>query len=581
MNRIIASILLVLGFSSFCIAQDVIMSPTYKQIKAGTDPKADFSTTKNQIQVIFPKPAAAKAELSKLVVTTKGEDPTNLAAQVKGKQLTGSKSMVILFDLKGKLPVSDFKLGFLENGKALGKLYAMTFNATTPAANNSGGSGSSGSGSTPTLQVVHYYPIPVPAGRGLTAFTAPAEANISHIGMTEVNPDNRTKKSSTNLTYVFSGKDYNHTYWDGKLPSHLRVNQKLSIILNPVPNPLRYTVKINNSFVNFNTSTDSTLEKLLLNPWNLLGKNLALSGTDADRKRKALGYLQEVNAKLTEYMDSWQTIDGIDPADFKTKKEEIKKAINDYLGSTAAGLEYPGDIPDFLVNEFEASDSLYLKPFIKTYQAFLNLNVTETRNQLIQVPNADEMVVKIQILPKTSITTALQTDTGVNLNIPVFGGFKVDVSPGIFYSFFHKNIYNLKSDSTAVTTGGITTYNKFKTIVTEKQPGGNVGFSTLMHFYGRWTRDVNFALGVGAGLTLESKPQVRYLVGGSILFGRENRLALSGGYSFGNVDMISSQYTNNRTVNTDTSVVTYKELQGGAFIALSYNIPILKRKSSK
>jgi hypothetical protein len=575
MKRASTLFLLMICLLSVCTAQEVIMSPKYIDIEAGRNLQADFSQVKNQVQVIFPNKADAKAAVKALTVTTQGEDLTNLAARVNGKQLTGSQSAILLFDLKEKLPVTSFKLGFIKNNRLIGKLYTLTLRAAAPMA----AAPPAATAAPPALQVVHYYPTPVGAGNKLPSFARPTEANMVNTSVTEVNPDNRNPKSSTNLTYVFSGKNFNSAYWDGNGKSYLRVGQKLSVILDPVPNPLRYNVKINNVFLNYNTETDSLLEKLLLNPWNLLGKNVTLAGTNGGRKKKALGYLQEVNSKLKEYMDAWQTIDGIDPIDFKSKKDGIRSAINNYLGS-AADLNYPGDIPDFLVNEFDPSDSLYIKPFIKTYQAFLSFDVTQTRKQIVQTPNADEMIVNIQILPKAGIATALQTDTAVSLSIPIFGGFKVDVSPGIFYSFFGQNTYSLRADSSAA-PGSSTAYQKFKTIVTEKQPGGSAGFSTLMHFYSRWTRDVNFALSIGAGITLGNSTQVRYLTGGSILFGRTNRIALSGGYSFGNVNMISGKYKDNRAENTDSSVDTYKTLKGAGFIALSYNIPILKRKSSK
>jgi len=568
MKYLLSFTLILIAFSVRAQIKDttLVLEQTYDKIPK-LEKTAGYSKSRTIVRIHFNLVSTANSELANLVVSTNGDHPENTAAYILGK-IPDSNPTTIEFDLKPKLEglSSPFKMVILKKGKAYSPVIEMTEITTA----------------RPIIrQTVSYHPV---ANDGL---------QLPAVNPTEPTFDSRnhsflyTGKRKLSLVYTFND-ELNPKFSFPKRAKgettdtesiHIGVGQPLSLELIPVPNPMRYDVNISSSFRSSNEETDGILEKFLLNPAELLGKAAAFSGStkkdDPQRKDTVLGYLQQVNTKLINYLNDYRYKDGIDARLFMTERQNVVDAVHSYLKQKDPF--YPGNIGDYIINEFSAPDSIYLKPILKTIREFDNFVVTPLRYQIKQVPDKDELLLDIRIRPKKGITTAIYSDSGL-VSFPIFGGFKVDVSPGLFYSFHQQQKYTLRTDSTAITTDGTTTYSKYKTIITEKQSKGNVGFSSLIHFYSRWTRNVNFALSLGVGLTLEDTPQVRYLLGGSLLIGRVNRIAISGGYSFGRINQLSGKYTDSRTAVSDTNVDTYKILKGAGFIALSYNIPLLNRK---
>ncbi|WP_342327572.1 hypothetical protein [Pedobacter sp. FW305-3-2-15-E-R2A2] len=568
MKYLLSFTLILIAFSIRAQITDttLVLEQTYDRIPK-LEKTGRYSKNRTILRIHFSKASTARSKLTTLVVSTNGEHPENTAAHIKG-YIPDNNPATIEFDLKPKLDGlgSSFKMVILEKGEPYSPVIEMTDETVPPA----------------IRRTVSYHPV------------ADNDLHLPALSREEPSFDSKnhsflyTGKRKLSLVYTFNDelsprfsfpKRSNAETTDTE-SIHIGVGQPLSLELIPVPNPLRYDVNISSGFRSVNEETDGILEKFLLNPSELLGKAVAFSGTIYDddeikRKEKILGYLQQINTKLGNYLNSYRYKDGIIASQFMTERQAVVDAVHSYLKQKDPS--YPGTIGDYIINEFSAPDSIYLKPILKTLREFDNFVVTPLRYQIKQVPDKDELLLDIRISPKKGIATAIYTDT-TKVSFPIFGGFKVDVSPGLFYSFHQQQKYALRTDSTAIITDGTTTYSRYKTIITEKQSKGNVGFSSLLHFYSRWTRDVNFALSLGVGLTLEDTPQVRYLLGGSLLIGRVNRIAVSGGYSFGKINQLSGKYTDSKTAVSDTSLDTYKVLKGAAFIALSYNIPLLNRK---
>jgi hypothetical protein len=375
---------------------------------------------------------------------------------------------------------------------------------------------------------------------------------------------------------------------DKKAP---KVGSGVTLELKNVPNPLLYDVSIASRYQDYNAETDQFLEDLLLNPADKLGKAFSGGADDQaakDRKKRKeiiLGYLYAINADLNKFLGEYAHKDCIDAADFATQKKMVEdnldtklKAVNDF--------NYSGYFPDLIRSEFDEADSSLVKPFLLTYKKFHDLRITPYRFHIPRVKNADELTIGLKIIPKDGSNATLKVDS-MEIPVTIYGGFKVDVSPGIFYTSLNSARYTLRSDSMMVpgSTGADSVTDRYKTIIQEKGKNSNVVFGTLMNFYSRWGKDVNVALNIGAGVTLEAKPQVRYLGGVSVLLGRINRLALSGGFVFGKVDGLSNRYNNDtngngylKVNNSETELQTRPELKSGWYLGVSYNIPLLARK---
>lgn len=117
-----------------------------------------------------------------------------------------------------------------------------------------------------------------------------------------------------------------------------------------------------------------------------------------------------------------------------------------------------------------------------------------------------------------------------------------------------------------------------KDIVIE-DAGKTGGVTALMHVYPRLSNVIQPSLtfGVGTSLDLNYSP----LFGGSIMFGRENRFALSGGYNFSNVKVVSAKYPINghfeRLKPDVVTLDTYNRFKRGGFLSVTYSLGLTKK----
>lgn len=396
------------------------------------------------------------------------------------------------------------------------------------------------------------------------------------------------------LTVPLSNKD-NHLLYNlednkikaqtGFVKKDLKVGSSLLFELNPVPNPEKFDVAIMGDYINRNDSTNKTLDKFLLNPFSGIDEIKAKSGGIAADKRKGivLGYLQAVNSSLIKFLAHYRSQQFIDPVTFSTDKRALEGNVETVL----RGLEgYPGNIPDLIVNEFEPSDTLFINPIMQNYVAVKKFNVNRTYLPIASLGNYDELGITVKLTPKANQQVGVRLDSVVNrVPLNLYGGIKVDVSTGLFYSFIDQPSYSIRKDSTIVKSskGADSTASRYGSIIKEGGSAGKMGFATMVHFYSRWGTSVNVALSFGAGLTLIDDPQLRYMAGASLLFGRTNRVALTFGYMAGRVKQLSDVYLNEdesfrKVPFADTQLTTKKVTGHGCFLAVSYNFPLLKRK---
>jgi hypothetical protein len=91
---------------------------------------------------------------------------------------------------------------------------------------------------------------------------------------------------------------------------------------------------------------------------------------------------------------------------------------------------------------------------------------------------------------------------------------------------------------------------------------------------------------MGAGFSIDKKPQVRYFAGISLLAGKDNRLAITCGTAFGKEKALSSVYDANSSqafgLPTGSSEIHYKEgnFNTHFFMSATYNIPFFKNNQT-
>jgi len=196
-----------------------------------------------------------------------------------------------------------------------------------------------------------------------------------------------------------------------------------------------------------------------------------------------------------------------------------------------------------------------------------------------QLANVDAIIFKFNILPKEAgLALPIVKDGAIRVNAR--GGFKADVSSGLYYSFTMRDeAYTLRPDSVLIGTS----YVKGNRILRENTGKGEFGFASFLHFYSRTGGFINVSGSIGAGLNLASDPRPRYFCGGSLLIGRDTRVVLTAGCVFGNVKRISARYTSTAgqydlLPPAEGSVLYRQKFIGRPFISLTYSLPFVGKK---
>lgn len=172
------------------------------------------------------------------------------------------------------------------------------------------------------------------------------------------------------------------------------------------------------------------------------------------------------------------------------------------------------------------------------------------------------------------------------------GGFKIDYSSGFAYSSLKDESYQIidkgtRTDTTFYRDKYNNTTDSITDITSTKLKGIsllnkdiNIGVTALMHFYSRTGTLVNW--GGTFGFMLNTRAEFNYLLGGSLIFGQNQRFILSGGASIGQVNRLNPKYstseiyTENQLEQVSDSQLTIKKWDIGYFIGISYNLGNIK-----
>jgi hypothetical protein len=244
----------------------------------------------------------------------------------------------------------------------------------------------------------------------------------------------------------------------------------------------------------------------------------------------------------------------------------------------------PEDVLNLVSKKIDDDNTLPNKEDLKTtlragvdyYKRILEYNVLSYPP--IQVKNFDVTELKFEIYRNQKLVN--NQDNSYNyLNK---GGFKIDFSLGLMGHWLSNHIYSTVSvqqmDTVYRVVDSMRTNEIEKVNATMKSKiirddGGDfaINIGVLSHFYFRTGRRVNASLSTGISLGENSK--VRYLVGGSALFGSEQRLIITGGCAIGQVKRLKSIFTEGQLLEaTTTPPALDKEVWKGAwFVGLSFN----------
>ena len=151
--------------------------------------------------------------------------------------------------------------------------------------------------------------------------------------------------------------------------------------------------------------------------------------------------------------------------------------------------------------------------------------------------------------------------TPAPINIPVYGGIKMNVSIGLnFAQFFNQPQEYFLQD----------------TIISSEDSDRFLPVATsFIHFYPQRTNNVALGGSFGIGIPLtgsENFSSINFFLGPSLIFGKSQRIVLNGGLMGGKVEEISRGLSVGDTVLPQSEIPTASRYKIGYFLGVSFNL---------
>ena len=175
----------------------------------------------------------------------------------------------------------------------------------------------------------------------------------------------------------------------------------------------------------------------------------------------------------------------------------------------------------------------------------------------------DRLKLKVRLEPIDTLRIPnLQTRQLSALDIPVYGGFKVNASIGVsFGSFFNQPQGYFLRDSV---------------IVSEKRDGYLPIITSFLLFYPQSAGNVSVGGTFGVGLSIggdSGAQSIHFLLGPSLIFGQSERIALSAGLMGGRTDRLGQGYQVGDSLISEAGTVPLRSVyELGFFVGLSFNV---------
>lgn len=217
---------------------------------------------------------------------------------------------------------------------------------------------------------------------------------------------------------------------------------------------------------------------------------------------------------------------------------------------------------------YEQMEALEIPELLLEVDVFIqNFSTNRSYTSFPIQAEGDEMQIGIKVFPRNLKDTVkfvpLQTDS-FGFKLPVHQKFRASFSTGLFASGLHHEQYTGRQVYTADTVSG---YN----LVANGGEPMSYGPTALAHF--TWG-GLNCRAGIttGVGLSIEKDPILQYFLGGSVLFGRKQRVGLNGLVSLGQVNQLSNSMDTNYDYPTQPEITYEKRIKASWGFAITYNL---------
>lgn len=239
---------------------------------------------------------------------------------------------------------------------------------------------------------------------------------------------------------------------------------------------------------------------------------------------------------------------------------------NDIFKSKMKGISIDNDLVE------KSAEMLYISNTIKSgnYLGYVNFieNALNPDTIIISEPfRAEKDIVELKI----TLIDSYKSDTLYNSSIPFYtrGNLSFGFSTGFFYNNSREDSYYLEERDASKNN-----------ILKNDNPSFDVSFGALGHLSYKLTSFTKLGVSMGVALSpLDGK--TRYLIGGSILFGREKQVGINGGLVLAKLETLSNSVKNDAYGDyvpaATTYVPTYSTIKSGFYFGITYNLNLQKK----
>lgn len=242
---------------------------------------------------------------------------------------------------------------------------------------------------------------------------------------------------------------------------------------------------------------------------------------------------------------------------FKSKMEgiDIDKIIKNKIIDNYAEISH--------ILEVIKSDN-YLK-----YVNFIEKSLASKDNIMSKPFKAEKDLVDLNI----TLIDTYKPDTLYNSFVSFYtsGNLSFDFSTGFFYNNLYEESYYLEKRETDSLVNNV---------LKNDNCMFDVSFGALGHFSYKIKNNIKIGVSTGAAISpIDGK--TRYLVGGSLLFGRKKQIGINGGWIFAKMKVLSNKVKSDelgKFVDIDVeSVPTYDKTESGFYFGITYNLTSKKK----
>ncbi|MCB0560148.1 MAG: hypothetical protein H6573_29745 [Lewinellaceae bacterium] len=274
-----------------------------------------------------------------------------------------------------------------------------------------------------------------------------------------------------------------------------------------------------------------------------------------NKKAKDLSlYLQTVGAARQGLGEFGSSIEGL---------KKLQSEVNTYYTEGSQRVNQYNETAKLIAEELPNVKNLDIDQLSKLRYELEELKANDFSYTYRTNAQGDEMRFNLSLAPvDTTSKLGLSNKELSTVEIPVYGGFKINASIGVsFGSYFNTPEGYFLRDSV---------------IKSEEKDSFFPVLTSFIHFYNQGSGNISLGGTFGLGLSIggdEGLQSANFLLGPSLILGRGERIVLSGGIMGGKVTRLGQGYqVGDRLISEVDNVPTRSVYQMGYFAGLSFNL---------